>query len=303
MSARRAQGRCLDADFAVVIAGADLGRQRVAAQQRIHRCGHIGVHRQPVAVLDLDQHIEGGRRAALQHGLLRAAPAGFLIRERDRLDPAHQVGQGGVEQQVLQRVAVGRADQLHAALGDGAGGGGFQLAPDLVDDDRFGVVVFHRLDHHLVLQGGRGHLHAAGAAHRRVRHIAVAADLVGGIDDDHALVLRQDAGGFAQHGGLAHAGAPQDQQALAALDQVLDDIGRAVHGAPHPAGQADDVAAPVADGRDAVQGALQAGAVVGVEIADALDDDSRYRRARLPSRSAPPPGRQNGPWARGPGPG
>ena len=61
------------------------------------------------------------------------------------------------------------------------------------------------------------------------------------------------------------------QQALAALDQVLDDIGGAIHRPAHPAGQADDVAAPVADGRNAVQGALQAGAVVGVEIANALD--------------------------------
>ena len=42
-------------------------------------------------------------------------------------------------------------------------------------------------------------------------------------------------------------------------------------GPAHPAGQAHNVAAPVADGRDAVQGALQAGAVVGVEITDARD--------------------------------
>ena len=32
-----------------------------------------------VALLDLDQHIEGRRRAAFEHGFLCAAPAGFLI--------------------------------------------------------------------------------------------------------------------------------------------------------------------------------------------------------------------------------
>jgi len=44
------------------------------------------------------------------------------------------------------------ADQEHAALCDGAGRGRFQLAADLIDHNHFRVVVFHRFDHHLVLQ-------------------------------------------------------------------------------------------------------------------------------------------------------
>ncbi len=80
------------------------------------------MHRQPLASLDLYEHIEGRRRAPLQNRLLGATPAGFLIGQGDRLDPPYQVGEGGVEQQVLKGVAVSSADQLHAALGDRARG-------------------------------------------------------------------------------------------------------------------------------------------------------------------------------------
>ncbi len=122
-----------------------------------------------------------------------------------------------------------------------------------------------------MLERGLGHLHAPGAAHGRMRHIAVAANLVGGVDDDHALLLGQDASGLAQQSGLAHAGPAQQQQALAAVDDVLDDVASAIHGAAHAAGEAHHLAAPVADAADAVERALHAGAVVGVKVADAGD--------------------------------
>ena len=86
------------------------------------------------------------------------------------------------------------------------------------------------------------------------------------------FLLGQDARRFAQHGGFADARPAQQQDALAALDDVFDDVDGAVHGAAHAAGEADHVAAPVADAADAVQRALHAGAVVGVEVADAGDD-------------------------------
>ena len=54
-------------------------------------------------------------------------------------------------------------------------------------------------------------------------------------------------------------------------DDVLDDVDRAVDGAPDAAGQADHIALAVADGRDAMQRALDAGAVVLAEIAHVLD--------------------------------
>ncbi len=103
-------------------------------------------------------------------------------------------------------------------------------------------------------------------------HVAVAADLVGSIHDDDPAAVGQDAGGLAQQGGLAHAGPAQDQDTLARIDDVLEDVNRAVDGPSHPAGQPHDMPAPVADGGDAVQGAFQPGPVIGVEIADTLDD-------------------------------
>jgi len=101
-----------------------------------------------------------------------------------------------------------------------------------------------------------------------MRHVTIAADLVGGIDDDDALFLRQDAGDFAQHGRLADARRPQHEQALPARDQVLDDVDGAVNGTPDAACQPDDLVATVADGADTMQRALHAGAVVGIEFAN-----------------------------------
>ena len=57
---------------------------------------------------------------------------------------------------------------------------------------------------------------------------------------------------------------------LARLDDVFDDVDGAIHGATDAQRQPDDRAQPVADGRDAVQRALEPGAVVGVERTDAL---------------------------------
>lgn len=43
-------------------------------------------------------------------------------------------------------------------------------------------MVLHRLHHDAVLLRGVGHLHAPRAADGRVWHIAVAANLIGGVD-------------------------------------------------------------------------------------------------------------------------
>ena len=205
---------------------------------------------------------------------MRAAPPRLLVAQRHGLDAADQVRQRGVEHQVFQRGAVRRADQLHAALGNGAGGGGFQFGADLVNDDHFGHMVFHCLDHHGVLTGGAGHLHSAGPSDRGVRNVAVAGDFVAGVHDDNALaeVVAENAGHFAQQRRLAHAGRPQQQDAFARLDQVADDVDRAIDRPPDAAGQPDNIAGAVADARDAVQRALDTGAVVFAEMPDALGD-------------------------------
>ena len=108
-----------------------------------------------------------------------------------------------------------------------------------------------------------------------MRDVAVAGDLVGGVDDDHPLaqVVGEHARGLAQHRGLADAGATHDQDRLPGLDEVRDDLDGAVDRAPDPAGQPDDLAAAVADGADAVERPLDAGAVVVAEQADVLDHE------------------------------
>ena len=150
-----------------------------------------------------------GGGLALENGFLGAAAAGFLVGQGDGIDAADQVGEGRVHEQVFECIAVGGADQLDAAFGNGAGGDGFQFAADFIDDNGFRHVVFDGFDHDFVLQSGRCHLHAAGAADGWVGDIAVAGDLVAGIDDDDPFFFAEDARGFAQQGCLADAGPAQ----------------------------------------------------------------------------------------------
>jgi hypothetical protein len=149
-----------------------------------------------------------------------------------------------------------------------------ELGPDLVDDDHLGHVVLDRLDHDRVLLGGGADLHPPRVPDPRVRDVAVAGDLVGGVDHDHALaqVIGLHAGDLAQHGRLAHARPPQQQDAAPVLDDVADDVDRPEHGPPDPAGEAHHLAGPVADGADPMQGALDPGPVVVAEGTDVIDD-------------------------------
>ena len=109
-------------------------------------------------------------------------------------------------------------------------------------------MVFDGFDHDFVLQGGRCHLHAAGAADGRVGDVAVAGDLVAGIDDDDPFFFAEDARGFAQQGCLADAGPAQQQKAAAAHDDIVNDVDDTVDGAADATGEADDDAFAIADG-------------------------------------------------------
>ena len=262
-----------DGDVAAGLALADLGLRLVAAQQRVDDFGDVLVNRQPIAIVDLDNDVEGRRRFALEHGLARAAPARFLVGERDGADAADQVGERRVHQEVLERLAVRRADQRHAALGDRARGGRFGLGADLVDDDDLGHVVFDRFDHHGVLQRRIGDLHAPREADAGMRNVAVAGDFVRGVDDDDALaIFGKHARALAQHRRLADARAAEQTDRLPAAQHVEQDVDRAVNRAPDAARKTDDLAGAVANRADAVQRLLDAGAIIGAERRDARAD-------------------------------
>src|SRR5581483_9980858 len=222
-----------DLDLALIVADANLRARRHPAQQAVYRLLYVQMDGELVHLHDLDDDIEGRGGFALQHGLLRAAPLGLVVGERDGVDAADEVGERRVHHQVFEAVAVRRADQLHAALGDGARRKRLLLRADLVNHDHFRHVVFDGLDHDAVLLFGRGDLHPAGASDARMRNIAVARDLIAGVYDDDALLqfLGEDAGHFAQLGGLAATGPTEQQDALAALDDVLDDVYGSVDGA------------------------------------------------------------------------
>ena len=259
--------------LALLINLADFGLDRLAVQQRVDRGADIALQGDAGERLDFHQRVEGRRGFAFEHGFAGAAPARLFVGEGHGLDAADQVREGGVEHQVGERVAVRGGDQLDAALGDRAGGQGLQLGADFVDHDHLGHVVFDGFNHDGVLPLGGFDLHAAGAPDAGVGDIAVAGDFVGGIDDHDALaLLGQHAGGLAQEGRLAHAGAAQQEDARAGGDQVLDQRDRAGDGAADAHGEADDFALSVAQAGDAVQGARDAGAVVVAELAQVAHD-------------------------------
>ncbi len=146
----------------------------------------------------------------------------------------------GLTEQVVEVGAVRGAHQLHAALGDGARRHRLQRGADLVDDDDLGHVVLHRFDHHRVLLRRGAHLHAPRAADPGVRDVAVATDLVAGVDDHNALAafVAEHPCALAQHGRLADAGRPEQQDRLPVDDDVLDDVDRAGDGAADATGEA-----------------------------------------------------------------
>ena len=242
------------------------GLRLVAAQQRIDGVGNVGVDRESIAVVDLDEHVERRRRLAFEHRLARAAAARFFVGERDAADAADQVGERRVHQDVFERSAVRGADELHAAFRDGTRGQSLGFGPDLVDDDDFGHVIFHGLDHDRVLVRGIGDLHAPGMSDTGMRDVAVARDLVGRVDDHDALaVFGEHARALAQHRRLAHARRPEQTDRLTAAHDVEDDVDRAVDRAPHATGQADDLTRAIANRRDAMQRLLDAGAIARAE--------------------------------------
>ena len=225
-----------------------------------------------MAAVHLNRHGKSGLGSPLQHGFLRAAAAGLLIAERHRLNATHQIGEGGVFDQVFDGIAMGRGHEHHATLGNGASRLGFQLGADLVNNDHLGHVVFHGLDHHLVLKLRPGYLHAPGAADGGMGNVAIPSDFIAGVNHHHPLaqVVGQHPGDLAQGGGLAHTRAPHQQQRLAGIEQVAHHGHCAKHCSAHPAGESHDRAGAVADRTDAMQGALNAGTVVAAEAAESL---------------------------------
>ena len=165
---------------------------------------------------------------------------------------------------------MGRGDELHAALGDRAGRLGLLLGADLVDDDDLGHVILDRFDHDRVLQRGGRHLHPPRTADAGMRDVAITRDLVRGIDDDDALlqIVGEDARHLTKERRLSDAGPAKEQDALLRLHHVADDLHRPVHRAAHAQGEPDDRAGTIPERADAVERALDPGAVVSPEQPD-----------------------------------
>ena len=202
-----------------------------------------------IALDDLNDHIEGWRRLALENTLLRASTTRLVIAEGHRLDPTNQVGEGWIQHEIFQAIPVRCADELHAALGDRARSDGLCLGADLVDHDHFGHVVFNRLDHDEVLSLWRAHLHSSRLPDSWVRNIAIACNLVRCVDNDNALreLRREHARRFTEHRRLANSWSTHDENGAARFNMVTQDFNRAEHRSTNATGEANDAIGAIAD--------------------------------------------------------
>jgi hypothetical protein len=201
---------------------------------------------------------------------LSTTPARFFVGKSNRFDTTHQVGQCRVEEQVLQVVTVGSTNELNATFCNRAGSSSFELSTNLVNDDHFRIMVFDRLDHDFMLKGGQGNLHAARSAYCRMGNIAITADFVRSINDDHAFIISQNTGSFSQNGCFSNTRTTQDQQVLSAFDEILEDIRSTVDCSAHATGKTNNVTSTIPYTGDSMKGTLDTGSIVGIEIANAV---------------------------------
>mmetsp|Transcript_591 Transcript_591/g.1697 ORF Transcript_591/g.1697 Transcript_591/m.1697 type:complete len:517 (-) Transcript_591:164-1714(-) len=258
-------------DQAVLVSGPHLHERLGPLKQGVHALLHaVG---DPLGPLPhLDQEREGRRALPLLDALLCSPAPGLLVAQGDRSDTADEVSERRVLHQVLDHLAVGRANEHDAPLRDRPASQGLRLGSNLVDDHDLRHVVLHRLHHDVVLLGWVRDLHPPGISYGRVGDVAVPPDLVRGVHDDDPLVelIRQHAGDLPHHRGLSHPRPPQQEHGarLLRLEQVPDHLHVAGHRPPHPAGEPHDSARPVPNGADAVQGPRDSRPVVPSEGPD-----------------------------------
>ena len=241
-------------------------------KDRIDRLRHVVVDGNPLIRLDLDQHLERRGRLALEDRLLCPTPARFLVGQRHSLDPTDEVRQRRVEHEVFERVAVRGRDELDAALAMVLAAAASCSVP-ISSMTTTRHVVLHGLDHHRVLQRRRRHLHSPCAADAGVRDVAIACDLVRGVNDHDSLrqIVGENARHLAQHRRLSHTRPAEEEDAPSRLDDVADDLDGAVNGSADAERQSDDLSGTVPQRADAVQGSLDTGTIVAPELADMRD--------------------------------
>ena len=76
----------------------------------------------------------------------------------------------------------------------------FEFAPDFINHNDFGIMVFNRFNHHFMLTFRVIYLHTPRFTNSRVRHIAITTDFVAGINNHYTLIRSQNTRRFTEHG-------------------------------------------------------------------------------------------------------
>jgi hypothetical protein len=106
-----------------------------------------------------------------------------------------------------------------------------------------------------------------------MRNVAVAGDLVGRIDHNHALakIVGEYTSDFPQHRRFADAWTPKKEGALARLDQVANDARGPIYRPSDPTGETDDASLAITNRADSVERAFDSSAVITAKIAQLSD--------------------------------
>jgi hypothetical protein len=140
-------------------------------------------------------------------------------------------------------------------------------------------MVFNRFNHRLMLVRGLGDLHPPRPADGRVGNVAIAADFVACIYDDHPLLLGENTSHLAQHGRLAHTGTAKQEDAVTLGHNILNHVNGAINGTADAQRQANHLPTPVPNTGDTVERAGNTGSVVVVKVANAADDHLNFGMA------------------------
>src|SRR5262249_6319538 len=80
-----------DRDLAGRTAFAQFGARDQVSQGFVNGGGHVAMNGQTVSMMNFNQYVEGRRGLAFEHGLPRPASARLFVRQRHRLNAAHEV--------------------------------------------------------------------------------------------------------------------------------------------------------------------------------------------------------------------
>jgi hypothetical protein len=132
-------------------------------------------------------HRESGFSRPFEHGFLAATTASLIVAKGDGFNATNEVAQGWIFNEVGEGIAVRCRHQGHPPFSNRAGCTRFQLSADFINDDHLWHVVFHGLNHHLVLKLWPSHLHAPRSTNGGMGNVTIPRNFIARVNHHNTL--------------------------------------------------------------------------------------------------------------------